>query len=918
MTEIDEKQRAAEGYTNLAFNCYARREYTKTKQYLEKALVIRQEIGDRGGEAFCHGSLGTVFRSLGEYGKTKESYEKSLTIRKEIGDRRGEGVSYGNLGEMFRILGEYSEAKECHEKALVISKETGDRKRESLCCGNLGSVFQFLGEYGKALEYHKNALQISKEIGDREGEAVDCGNLGAVSYSLGEYSKAREYHEKALAISKETGDKTTEGTSYGNLGTVFRVLGEYGKAAEHHEKALVIRKEIGDREGEAADYGNLGTVFHFLGEYDKAKDYYEKALAIRKEICDKGGQLVGLRNLGTLFHSKGEHEKAKECHEKALAISKEIGDREGEGIGYGNLGKVFCSLGEYEKAKECHERALGICKEIGNRKGEGFSYGNLGTVFRSLGEYDEAKEYYNKAIAVSKEIGDIELELRVQENLTWNMFLEKNTDEAFSSLFECVNRFEDMLALLKDNDKFKIFFSDEHASPFEVLSAMLCAAGNPTEALYVTELRRARALTDLMSVQYGVINQISGNPKTWAGIERIMEKETDCACLYTSYDSSSIFLWILKPDNDTCHVNFNVNHHCSGETSIRKLDKFLANDIIFRKFDILPPEHCEDRSWFSESDGQPALKSSEEEGPAAFRLFEDDEEEDQEPEPSLSFYYKLIIAPVANLIDEPEIIIVPDRSLYNVPFAALKTESGKYLSETLRIRIVPSLMTLKLIQDSPSDYHSQTGALIVGDPEVGHVMYKGRLERKPPLPCARKEAEMIGRLLGSEPLIGTEATKQAVLERINSVSLIHFAAHANAEKGEVALAPLPSTNGYPQEEDYLLTMEDISNVRLRAKLVVLSCCHSGSGQVRSEGVVGIARAFLGSGARSVLVALWALEDRATEQLMSRFYEYLVCGESASVSLQQAMKWMRDNGYSNVRDWAPFLLIGDDVTFDFGK
>ena len=113
-------------------------------------------------------------------------------------------------------------------------------------------------------------------------------------------------------------------------------------------------------------------------------------------------------------------------------------------------------------------------------------------------------------------------------------------------------------------------------------------------------------------------------------------------------------------------------------------------------------------------------------------------------------------------------------------------------------------------------------------------------------------------------------------------------------------------------------MADISQVQLRAKLVVLSCCHSARGQVRAEGVVGIARAFLGSGARSVLAALWAIPDEATIKLMSRFYEHLVRGESASESLHQAMKSMRNNGYSDVRDWAPFILIGDNVTFDFGK
>ena len=147
---------------------------------------------------------------------------------------------------------------------------------------------------------------------------------------------------------------------------------------------------------------------------------------------------------------------------------------------------------------------------------------------------------------------------------------------------------------------------------------------------------------------------------------------------------------------------------------------------------------------------------------------------------------------------------------------------------------------------------------------------------------------------------------------------MHFAAHGNAERGEIALAPSPLTNRIPREEDYLLTMADISQVRLQAKLVVLSCCHSACGQIRAEGVVGIARAFLGSGARSVLVALWAIEDKATEQFVSRFYEHLVRGESASESLHQAMKWMRSNGFSKVGQWAPFMLIGDNVTFDFGN
>ena len=130
---------------------------------------------------------------------------------------------------------------------------------------------------------------------------------------------------------------------------------------------------------------------------------------------------------------------------------------------------------------------------------------------------------------------------------------------------------------------------------------------------------------------------------------------------------------------------------------------------------------------------------------------------------------------------------------------------------------------------------------------------------------------MIAELLGAEPLLEERATKQAVLQRIPSVSLIHFAAHGHAERGEIALAPQRPTNATSCEKDYLLTMDDISQVQLRAKLVVLSCCHSAQGHVKAEGVIGIAREFLGSGARSVLVALWAIPDKATEQLMNESF-----------------------------------------------
>ena len=82
-------------------------------------------------------------------------------------------------------------------------------------------------------------------------------------------------------------------------------------------------------------------------------------------------------------------------------------------------------------------------------------------------------------------------------------------------------------------------------------------------------------------------------------------------------------------------------------------------------------------------------------------------------------------------------------------------------------------------------------------------------------------------------------------------------------------------------------------------------------------MVGIARAFLAAGARSVLVALWAIDDEATMVFMKSFYQHLKEGKTASVAIHQSMKSLRESEeFCKMRHWAPFQLIGDDVKIQF--
>ena len=900
-----DREEEANDYGNLGTLFYSLGEYEKAKEYIERALAIRKEIGDRKGEATDYGNLGTLFQSLGEYRKAKEYTEKALAIRKEIGDREGEAADYGNLGTLFQSLGEYEKAKEYTEKALAIRKEIGDRKGEAADYGNLGTLFHSLGEYEKAKEYTKKALAIRKEIGDREGEATDYGNLGTLFQSLGEYGKAKEYTEEALAISKEIGDRKGEAAHYGNLGTLFQSLGEYEKAKEYTEEALAIRKEIGDRVGEATDSGNLGTLFRSLGEYEKAKEYTERALAITKEIGYREREATDYGNLGRLFQSLGKYGKAKEYTEKALAIRKEMGHREGEAADYRNLGALFQSLGEYGKAKEYTEKALAIRKEIGNRKEEATDYGILGSLLHFQGELDKAEVHFRKAISICKVIGHNMSEFQILCALTVLKLAQSNFQEASSFLYRAIEIFEKLRDFVKDDDYFKIALMEEHgAFPYQILSKLLSVSGKPEDFLYVEELRRARALADLMRAQYSA-NQPQFLQSLFS-IHDVIKREANCSFLYLSVDDKDVRIWVLKTSGGILFrrkKRMDLTDSFGNAGSVSNLKEFFSKS--FRHFAILPTENYEDRSL----NDRPVLAL-----PHDVWRSPPPHDETEVMERSLRSFHKIIIAPVADFLKEPEIIIVPDSCMYQVPFAALLDEGGRYLSEKFRMRVVPSLTVLKVIQDSPSSYHSKTGALIVGEPEVSKVIYRGKQMILCSLPAARKEAEMIGKMLGVIPLLGKDATKEAVLEQMKSVALIHFAAHGNPDRGEIALSPVSTTNSTPQEEEYLLTMADVSKVQLRAKLVVLSCCHSGRGEIKVEGVIGIARAFLGSGARSVLVARWDVDDESTEQFMKCFYEHLFRGESASESLHEVRKWMRGNPkYSEVKKWATFMLIGDNVT-----
>ena len=348
------------------------------------------------------------------------------------------------------------------------------------------------------------------------------------------------------------------------------------------------------------------------------------------------------------------------------------------------------------------------------------------------------------------------------------------------------------------------------------------------EALFIAERGRAQALMDLMESRYNLRSSQCGY------VKQLEEVSDFSSCMssptvFLAVGDSAINFWLLQKSGKCNFLHKEIDKKHLKNDAMASLVTW--NENAYSKIGVLKGVQCEDCSSDEPIDEQLPHQMSDKKEPAS---------EDYEEDP-LKLLYDTLVSPVVDLLHGGDVTIVPDGPLFLAPFAAFMDQNSSYLSEKFTLRIIPTLATLKIMAELSELHQSTSGVLLVGDPCLRSIRIKGKALDQ--LPNAKKEVEMIGEILKTVPLTGEKATKAEVLRRLSSVALVHIAAHGKPETGEILLSPNPTTYKRPKEKDYLLTMEDVKNAKLNAQLVVLSCCHSGRGDINAEGVVGIARAF---------------------------------------------------------------------------
>ena len=296
---------------------------------------------------------------------------------------------------------------------------------------------------------------------------------------------------------------------------------------------------------------------------------------------------------------------------------------------------------------------------------------------------------------------------------------------------------------------------------------------------------------------------------------------------------------------------------------------------------------------------------------------------------------RILLAPAAadGGLGDARLAVVGEGILHFLPFAALPDPAADDctaappLIARHELVALPSLATLDLLRRRHAGRAPAPGTLAaIGDPVFGRddprlaglAVEAATGDDLPRLPASRNEAAAAVARAPGETLLATgfDASEDLFTSgRLARYRVVHLATHARVDGDRprasgIALSRFDATG---QRRDGFLDAAEIHRLDLPAELVVLAGCRTALGRrVSGEGLIGFSRGFLDAGAPRLLVSLWSVDDRATAELMSRFYEHLFADRlPPAAALAAAQRALADDPrWQAPYHWAGFQLVGE--------
>jgi len=845
--------------------------YVKAADFFELASDIAKTIGDRKGLCEALSYTGVAYRFIGDYLQALEASRQVIAVAREISDREVLAEELWEMGFVYQLLGDYPSAMSCLDESLKVSQQTGDKKNIARALLNRGAVYHDLGNYAGALKDYVDSLNLAEEVGDTRAIAGCLRSISGVHLDQGNYSLALEFAQRSVDILRKAQDTRELCSGLIALGNAQAELRNFKDAIESNESCLKIAQSLGLKQEQADVLSNIGEVHAKQGDLAEGIEYHNRGMRIYEEVGDKRNLAESLSRIASLYIEKGEYARAAELAERAVSIGAEIGAGLERWDALWMAGRAYRGLNKEEKAEDALKGAIA----------------GIETARWQVAGGEQQRQHY----------------------------FESNTGPYYT-----------MTGLMIDQHRYpEALAFAERAKARVLLDVFQSGKVNLTRSLTGDEQKRERDLYSRLASLNSQIAQVrlhqskqSNQQSLLAGLEADQRKtrlelESFQANLYAAHPTLRVqrgeFRPItleecqqLLPDDSTALLEFVVSDE-RVHLFLLTRDKDSRDAPLLKVYET--PVKTKDLIGLSESFRQRVARRDVTFGELAKQL------------------YDLLIRPAAaDLARKANLIIVPDGSLWELPFQALLSPRGRFMIQDHAISYAPSLTALREMcrpgrrvqQGSRNTLLAFGNALVKSETSsrISQVFLGNKLQ---PIPQAERQVKEIAAIYGSDHsqvYIGQDATEQKLKEQIGDFRIVHIATHAIVNSRNPLYSQIVLSQSAGSTDDGILEAWEVMNLDMKADLAVLSACDTAGGKVGAgEGMIGFSWAFFVAGCPAILASQWSVEADSASRAMIEFHRNFNAGMKKSEALRQAqLTLLKSRDTSDPFYWAAFVVVGE--------
>lgn len=798
--------------------------------------------------------------------------------------------------------------------------------------------------------------------------ASAISDLGAMHLAKGNITNAEPLLKRAVEILEKAKDgETILAVALSNLASVYSHKGDLKRAEGVLEKAVTIEEKAGaSRESEYASLlTKLATIYMKSGRHGEAEKLLLKAISIHEKRKAERSLFIDLSNIGNLYRGMGRYDKAADAFNRAVPIAEHLYGKKHPDVGklYHGIGVFLTGSGQYDKAEDYFGRSEKLLLEgLGSKHPElAAMYSDWAVMLTRTGKVDQALELREKAQDIDENwLANALASGTDEDKLAYASQLERSIDRIVSFQMglglghKGITRFV-LRTILRNKARaleataastraLRERMTPENKKRFdelarvrgELASRYTRGPRGQTVSEFQADVdklsRQAEAIDAEISkesaayrqaVKEVTVESVSKHiPKDAALVEFVQYRHYN-SHFYSAAserDTTPRFMaYVLLPSGQVLHIQLPVNGYVIDD-KVAKIRKGLQdpNDTkVYRELSLL--------------------------------------------------HDILFIRLLPHLSGVKHLLISPDGDLSLVPFGALLAQDGHFLAEKFTVTYLSSGRDVlrygehdikgsppTLVANPDYDAPGETDATPLPDAPRGSLPILARAKFSP-LPGTAQEAEAIRNIVPDPSVKLQRIATETALKQVSGPKILHVATHGffldekgKAAKGtrgielDVPAQALPTVKTTLQDDgekieilnpmflsglalaganvrkgqtdDGILTAYEASALDLAGtELVVLSACETGVGsRVAREGVRGLRRALVLAGAETQVMSLWQVDDEATRDLMTKFYQNLYqkkLGRSEAMR-QSQLAIFAEPARKHPFYWASFIVSGN--------